>query len=112
MFGIHLKKVNILYLLPIMLQEDEQGTNPLVKVWNFDKVYFLKVWAMLLKTNDCYTHSSAPRCTNSCAANDGRGWLPVNDTTVRQFTIKTPTTLEFEYNVFIYKIYSQTTHFT
>ena len=44
-FGIHLKKVNILYFLPIMLQEDEQGTNPLVKVWNFDKVYFLKFWA-------------------------------------------------------------------
>ena len=52
----------------------------------------------------CYTQSRAPGCTTSCAASDG--------TTVRQFTIKTPTMLEFEYNVFIYKIYSQTTHFT
>ena len=38
--------------------------------------------------------------------------LPVNDPTVRPFTIKTPTTLEFEYSVFIYKFYSKTTYFT
>ena len=61
---------------------------------------------------NCYTQSRAPGCTTSCAASDGGGGLPVNSTTVRQFTIKTPTTLEFEYSVFIYKIYSQTTHFT
>ena len=53
-----------------------------------------------------------PGCTTSCAASDGGGCLPVSDTTVRQFTIETPTTLEFEYSVFIYKIYTQTTHFT
>ena len=60
----------------------------------------------------CYTQSRVPGCMTSCAASDGGGWLPVNDTTVRPFTIKTPTTLEFEYSVFIYKFYSQTTHFT
>ena len=60
----------------------------------------------------CYTQSRAPGCMTSCAASDGGGLLPVNDTTVRPFTIKTPTTLEFEYSVFIYKFYSQTTHFT
>ena len=43
-----------------------------------------------------------PGCTTSCAASDGGGCLPVNDTTVRQFTIETQTTLEFEYSVFIY----------
>ena len=37
---------------------------------------------------------------------------PLCDLYNLQFTIKTPTTLELEYNVFIYKIYSQTTHFT
>ena len=60
----------------------------------------------------CYTQSRAPGCTTSCAASDGGGLLPVNDTTVRQFTIRIPTMLEFEYSAFIYKIYSQTTHFT